>query len=111
MDAPPFTLAVEWPFERFLGYLSSFSAVVQHRARTGEDALAFFDAIAPIVHRDSIDMSKAWLQSRYRGIGIYFGGAARGCTQANLTAAWVKEQIARSPYAYLRAGARWWLPA
>ena len=32
---------------------------------TGEDALAFFDAIAPIVHRDSIDMTKAWFQSRY----------------------------------------------
>jgi len=32
---------------------------------TGEDALAFFDAIAPIVHRDTIDMSRAWLQSRY----------------------------------------------
>src|SRR5688572_28294160 len=32
---------------------------------TGEDALAFFDAIAPIVHRDSIDMSAAWFQSRY----------------------------------------------
>lgn len=32
---------------------------------TGEDDLAFFDAIAPIVHRDSIDFSKAWLQSRY----------------------------------------------
>ncbi|HKA79686.1 MAG TPA: methylenetetrahydrofolate--tRNA-(uracil(54)-C(5))-methyltransferase (FADH(2)-oxidizing) TrmFO, partial [Xanthobacteraceae bacterium] len=28
---------------------------------TGADALAFFDAIAPIVHRDSIDMSVAWL--------------------------------------------------
>ncbi|MEZ5695954.1 MAG: methylenetetrahydrofolate--tRNA-(uracil(54)-C(5))-methyltransferase (FADH(2)-oxidizing) TrmFO [Sphingomonadaceae bacterium] len=32
---------------------------------TGEDRLAFFDAIAPIVHRDSIDMSKAWIQSRW----------------------------------------------
>jgi len=32
---------------------------------TGQDALAFFDAIAPIVHADSIDMSKAWFQSRY----------------------------------------------
>ncbi|MEE8334268.1 MAG: methylenetetrahydrofolate--tRNA-(uracil(54)-C(5))-methyltransferase (FADH(2)-oxidizing) TrmFO [Alphaproteobacteria bacterium] len=32
---------------------------------TGADALAFFDAIAPIVHRDSVDMSKAWFQSRY----------------------------------------------
>src|SRR6478609_9099611 len=36
---------------------------------TGEDALAFFDAIAPIVHRDSIDMSVAWLQSRYDKMG------------------------------------------
>ena len=32
---------------------------------TGEDTLAFFDAIAPIVYRDSIDLSKAWFQSRY----------------------------------------------
>jgi len=34
-------------------------------ARTGEDALAFFDAIAPIVHFDSIDMNTAWFQSRW----------------------------------------------
>jgi methylenetetrahydrofolate--tRNA-(uracil-5-)-methyltransferase len=32
---------------------------------TGDDGLAFFDAIAPIIHKDSIDMSKAWFQSRY----------------------------------------------
>ena len=32
---------------------------------TGADALAFFDAIAPIVHHDSIDMSVAWMQSRW----------------------------------------------
>ena len=32
---------------------------------TGEDALAFFDAIAPIVYADSIDMDVAWRQSRY----------------------------------------------
>jgi len=32
---------------------------------TGEESLAFFDAIAPIVYRDSIDLSKAWFQSRY----------------------------------------------
>ncbi|MDW3116528.1 MAG: methylenetetrahydrofolate--tRNA-(uracil(54)-C(5))-methyltransferase (FADH(2)-oxidizing) TrmFO [Roseovarius pacificus] len=32
---------------------------------TGTDALAFFDAIAPIVYFDSIDMSQAWMQSRY----------------------------------------------
>lgn len=36
---------------------------------TGEDALAFFDAIAPIIHFDSIDMSKAWMQSRYDKAG------------------------------------------
>lgn len=34
-------------------------------AATGRDALAFFDAIAPIVHRDSIDMEVAWFQSRW----------------------------------------------
>jgi methylenetetrahydrofolate--tRNA-(uracil-5-)-methyltransferase len=34
-------------------------------AETGAEALAFFDAIAPIVYHDSIDMSKAWMQSRY----------------------------------------------
>ncbi len=32
---------------------------------TGTESLAFFDAIAPIVHRDSIDMTEAWFQSRY----------------------------------------------
>ncbi|WCL52736.1 methylenetetrahydrofolate--tRNA-(uracil(54)-C(5))-methyltransferase (FADH(2)-oxidizing) TrmFO [Gimibacter soli] len=32
---------------------------------TGEDSLAFFDAIAPIVYKESIDFSKAWYQSRY----------------------------------------------
>jgi methylenetetrahydrofolate--tRNA-(uracil-5-)-methyltransferase len=35
------------------------------RELTGEADLAFFDAIAPIVHRDSIDMNMAWFQSRY----------------------------------------------
>ncbi|MBS4045361.1 MAG: methylenetetrahydrofolate--tRNA-(uracil(54)-C(5))-methyltransferase (FADH(2)-oxidizing) TrmFO [Alphaproteobacteria bacterium] len=43
------------------------------RALTGEQSLAFFDAIAPIVHRDSIDMDKAWFQSRYDKVGP--GGA------------------------------------
>ena len=35
------------------------------RALGGEDDLAFFDAIAPIIHFDSIDMDVAWFQSRY----------------------------------------------
>ncbi|MGZ8370648.1 MAG: methylenetetrahydrofolate--tRNA-(uracil(54)-C(5))-methyltransferase (FADH(2)-oxidizing) TrmFO [Caulobacteraceae bacterium] len=34
-------------------------------ALTGEESLSFFDAIAPIVHTDSIDMDVAWRQSRY----------------------------------------------
>jgi len=39
------------------------------QAETGEDALAFFDAIAPIVHRDSINMDVCWYQSRYDKVG------------------------------------------
>ncbi len=38
-------------------------------ARTGQDSLAFFDAIAPIVHHDSIDFSVAWYQSRWDRAG------------------------------------------
>jgi len=45
------------------------------RSLTAEDALAFFDAIAPIVHRDSIDMSVAWFQSRYDKAGPGGSGA------------------------------------
>ncbi len=36
---------------------------------TGEDSLAFFDAIAPIVHRDSVDMDIAWMASRWDKVG------------------------------------------
>jgi len=35
------------------------------RGLTGEESLAFFDAIAPIVYRDSIDFDVCWMQSRY----------------------------------------------
>ena len=35
------------------------------RAKTGQESLSFFDAIAPIVHHESIDMGIAWMQSRY----------------------------------------------
>jgi len=47
------------------GPLTSGNLAEAIRAETGTDALAFFDAIAPIVHFDSIDLSKAWMQSRY----------------------------------------------
>ena len=36
---------------------------------TGEGDLAFFDAIAPVIHRDTIDLTKAWFQSRYDKAG------------------------------------------
>ena len=42
---------------------------------TGETQLAFFDAIAPIVHRDSIDFDQAWFQSRYDKSGPGGSGA------------------------------------
>ncbi|MEO0982926.1 MAG: methylenetetrahydrofolate--tRNA-(uracil(54)-C(5))-methyltransferase (FADH(2)-oxidizing) TrmFO [Pseudomonadota bacterium] len=47
------------------GPLTSPALAEAIRAETGEADLAFFDAIAPIVHFDSIDMDKAWRQSRY----------------------------------------------
>jgi methylenetetrahydrofolate--tRNA-(uracil-5-)-methyltransferase len=47
------------------GPLTSGTLAEAIRAETGQDALAFFDAIAPIVHADTIDMSVAWRQSRY----------------------------------------------
>ncbi len=47
------------------GPLTSSTLGAAIAAETGADALAFFDAIAPIVYFDSIDMSKAWMQSRY----------------------------------------------
>ncbi len=51
------------------GPLTSAPLADAIRELTDENALAFFDAIAPIVHRDSIDMSAAWFQSRYDKVG------------------------------------------
>lgn len=51
------------------GPLTSPALAEAVRGLTGEDGLAFFDAIAPIVHFDSIDMDKAWFQSRYDKAG------------------------------------------
>jgi methylenetetrahydrofolate--tRNA-(uracil-5-)-methyltransferase len=47
------------------GPLTSGRLAESIRAETGADSLAFFDAIAPIVYAESIDMSVAWRQSRY----------------------------------------------
>ncbi|MEM8880933.1 MAG: methylenetetrahydrofolate--tRNA-(uracil(54)-C(5))-methyltransferase (FADH(2)-oxidizing) TrmFO [Pseudomonadota bacterium] len=47
------------------GPLTSTPLAQAIAAQTGQDSLAFFDAIAPIVHADTIDMDIAWAQSRY----------------------------------------------
>ena len=51
------------------GPLTAPSLAEAIAAETGADALAFFDAIAPIVHFDTIDMDVAWFQSRYDKVG------------------------------------------
>ncbi len=51
------------------GPLTAPSLAAAIAERTGADALAFFDAIAPIIHFDSIDFDIAWFQSRYDKVG------------------------------------------
>src|SRR5262245_50645000 len=51
------------------GPLTSPAPAEAIRGLTGEADLAFFDAIAPIIHRDSIDFDIAWMQSRYDKAG------------------------------------------
>jgi methylenetetrahydrofolate--tRNA-(uracil-5-)-methyltransferase len=51
------------------GPLTSPALAAAIRALTGEEQLAFFDAIAPIVYRETVDMAKAWFQSRYDKTG------------------------------------------
>ena len=57
------------------GPLTSPSLAAAIGALTGERDLAFFDAIAPVVHRETIDMEKAWFQSRYDKAGPAGTGA------------------------------------
>ena len=57
------------------GPLTSPALADAVRGLTGADSLAFFDAIAPIIHRDSVDMSVAWFQSRYDKAGPGGSGA------------------------------------
>ena len=53
------------------------------RAETGADALAFFDAIAPIIHFDTIDMDVCWFQSRYDKVGP--GGTGKDYVNCPMT--------------------------
>lgn len=63
MDLPP---PEAWPQVILAtGPLTSPGLAAWLGTLTGTAALAFFDAIAPIVYRDTIDMEKAWRQSRY----------------------------------------------
>ena len=57
------------------GPLTSPDLAAAIAALTDESSLAFFDAIAPIVHKESIDFSKAWFQSRYDKAGPGGDGA------------------------------------
>jgi methylenetetrahydrofolate--tRNA-(uracil-5-)-methyltransferase len=57
------------------GPLTSPAFAEALRALTGEDALSFFDAIAPIVYREAIDFGIAWFQSRYDKPGPAGSGA------------------------------------
>jgi len=51
------------------GPLTSESLSKAILEKSGADSLAFFDAIAPIIHKDSIDFDKVWMQSRYDKVG------------------------------------------
>jgi methylenetetrahydrofolate--tRNA-(uracil-5-)-methyltransferase len=57
------------------GPLTSAALATEIAGYTGDEGLAFFDAIAPIVHRESIDMNVAWFQSRYDKVGPGGSGA------------------------------------
>ena len=57
------------------GPLTSPALADAIKTLTGEAELAFFDAIAPIVHAESIDMTVCWRQSRYDKAGPGGGGA------------------------------------
>src|SRR5205814_305926 len=62
---------IEWPPDNWdsaiiaTGPLTAPALAEAIRGRSGEESLAFFDAIAPVVYRESVDMSAAWMQSRY----------------------------------------------
>ena len=58
-------------------------------ALSGFTGLGFDACTAP-----SRRSMSAWLDSPYRAIGVYIGGLNRGCSQPNLTASWVAEQVA-----------------
>ena len=67
------------------GPLTSASLGASILERSGSQALAFFDAIAPVIYKDSIDFDIAWMQSRYDKEGP--GGDAAAYINCPLDAA------------------------
>src|SRR5918911_523699 len=68
--APAGVPAVEWGLGIVAtGPLTSAALAEDIRRAGGEEQLAFFDAIAPIVHRETVDTEVAWFQSRYEKAG------------------------------------------
>lgn len=74
MEHPHFSLEIkeadlpmqsDYPVILATGPLTGDALAAQLQQVTGSDSLHFFDAIAPIVYTDSVDMSSAWYQSRY----------------------------------------------
>jgi methylenetetrahydrofolate--tRNA-(uracil-5-)-methyltransferase len=65
------------------GPLTSPALAEAVAALTGAEELAFFDAIAPIVYRETIDMSVCWFQSRYDKVGP--GGTGKDYINCPLT--------------------------
>ncbi|WP_336961193.1 methylenetetrahydrofolate--tRNA-(uracil(54)-C(5))-methyltransferase (FADH(2)-oxidizing) TrmFO [Sphingobium aquiterrae] len=63
------TLPAQGPTIVATGPLTAMALAGSIGAATGMDALAFFDAIAPIVHRDSVDMDICWMASRWDKVG------------------------------------------
>lgn len=61
------------------GPLTSNALAHSIRALTGEDSLAFFDSIAPVVYKDSVNLSIAWFQSRYDKHGPQGGADYLNC--------------------------------
>jgi methylenetetrahydrofolate--tRNA-(uracil-5-)-methyltransferase len=57
------------------GPLTSMALAEAIHELTGEEELAFFDAIAPVIHKDSINFDTAWFQSRYDKVGPGGDGA------------------------------------
>lgn len=73
-----------------LAFMSTAGAATALPAQPGNFTGSAFDACAA----PSSATMAAWLKSSpYKAVGIYIGGASRGCAQPNLTAAWVREQI------------------